>query len=315
MNMSETKKTIATIAVLIAVSVFFTTRIFLPTLKKNSELSKEFKKLKKEVGVLDSYSERKLKAFEEDLQNAIDLLGKQFLPQEDIQMTEQLTQISPSSEKITFSNIAPRKPISLEQYQIFPVDISAKASFNDMIVYLENLEKSSLLISIERLNLRRIAEEKSLLEIKMTLLGFRFTAQPSSLSESPEEQYKPFDEQMLQSLLNSIKERSRSNIALALKNFDPFLSPYKHKSGQVINEQDQNPQEKIKVNTIFDELTLKGVLLVNGNKVALINDQAVKEGERVFGVEIVAIEDYGVTIKYAGKTHILKIGVNDEIFQ
>ena len=315
--MNEAKKTIVILLGSIAVSFFVTTNIFLPTLKKNKELISEYAKLKAEVGSMEGYSKNRLTSLEESLQKVVDEIEKNFLPEKNIQLSEQLAQAAPRSDMI-FSDISYRKPVLSNDYQVFPVDISARASFQNIIAYLARLETGDLFIGIDQLSLRRISAGEPALEAKLTLFGFRLAPKSFSMSKYLEEQYVPFDEQRLQNLLKPVKEKKASNAVVALKNFDPFFSIYDYQKIQAMRAEAQKPLEKIETSkdgSIIDELTLKGIMFIGGKKVALLNDRIVQEGEQAFGVEVLAIEDQKVTVQYGGKKYILKIGVGDEIFQ
>lgn len=54
-------------------------------------------------------------------------------------------------------------------------------------------------------------------------------------------------------------------------------------------------------------LTLNSILISANRKVAVINDQLVKEGERINGATLVAIERDRITLNHNGKRRVIKL--------
>lgn len=301
----------------VALLFFLTTSIFVPISRDNKKQYTEYAQLKKEVGAIAKYTDTQMKEAEKSLDDAIAVVGKMFLPEKDTQLTKQLAQVPPTS-KMVFSNISYRKSYlsSDGSYEAFPVDISATASFSDLISYLSGIEANDLIIGIESMNLRKASPVSTSLEVRLSLVGFRLIQKPLPFSNYLEEQYKPLDEDRLKKLTEPI-EKGNGIVALALENFDPFSSAYDLRRAEELasKPEDATGAEPIPQDSDISDFVLKGVLQLGDKKVALINDSILEVGEKLAGVQVVDIEDYSVVLKYGEKTYTLTMGLNNESIQ
>ena len=318
--MDKLKKIVMVILIGVAVLFFLTTNILLPIVRDNKEQSAKYKQLKGNVEAMEKYTKERLVSSEKSLNEAIGVIGERFLPGgpgEKVQLTERFTEV-PLDSKMVFSNISYRKSILSNEYEIFAVDISAQAPFHDLIVYLTQIEANKLMVGIQNIGLHNISPGSPSLGATMTFLGFRLIVKLPALSQYTEEQYQPFDESRLETLLQQpMKAERKTDTILASEDFDPFFSIHDFNKRQKPDK--PNPDEvMIPAGTQtpgIEGLKLKGVLRLHNTKVALINDRIVKEGEQIAGAEVMDIQDYRVVLKYEGQEYILKIGANGEFTQ
>lgn len=308
--MSELKKIVGVVLGGVAVLFFLSTNVLLPIVRDNKEQAAKYAQLKGDVEMIERYTKQKLDVSEKSLNDAIGAIGQHFLPEGKVQLTEQFTEV-PVDSDVVFSNIAYRKSMLSNAYEIFSVDISAQAPFHDLIAYLTHLESGEMLVGIQSISLHNVAPGATSLEARIAFVGFRLIDKPPASSQYLEQQYQPFDESRLESLLKQpIKVARNIDSAFAMEEFDPFFSAYDfNKRQKSATPKADNVMIPAGTPTFgIQDLKLKGILRLHNTKVALINDRIVKEGEQISGAEVVKIEDFRVTLKFAGEEYILKIG-------
>jgi len=299
--MDDKKKLSITIIGGLAVLFFLITRFCLPVAKDNRKRSAEYKRLKLEVETLGEFSKDELDSLGSRVDTAISNLEKRLPAQGKLKLMEQLAR-TPTDSNIVFTGITRRSPKELQGYQVFPVDVNVKASFYDLIKYLAGIETGPLLIGINSLSLRKVEPEARSLDVRATFWGFRVTHRPPPISKYMREKYTPIDKRRFERVFEPVKLMESKRAVLRLKDYNPFVYGLKERKIEY-------PELKI------GALSLKGILRIGDKKVALINENVVREGERIAGMEVVEIQDYKVVLMHSGKRYILKMGVSDEFIK
>lgn len=293
--MDEKKKFILTIVASLVGLFFLFTRFYLPLARDNAKHAAEYKQLKQEVKTIGEFSKEELDFLQGQVDTAIADLEGRFPPEGKLKLMEQLTQV-PVDSNIVFKEITHREQWEMEGCQVFPVDVSMKAPFHDLIKYLAGIEASPLMISVSSLSIRKVEPEPKPLDIRVTFLSFRLIPKFPPMSEYMEERFGPFDKGHLERLLEPVKLADSESAVLRLKDYNPFVYGF----GRPGVEEIAYPG--------LEALSLKGILRIGDKKVALINDIVVREGEKIAGCKVEEIGDYRVVLMRAGKRYILKLG-------
>ena len=297
--MDEKKKLFLTIIAALAVLFFLLTRFCLPVAKDNAERLAQYKQLKTEVEVLRKFGKDGLDSLGSRIDAAISNLERRIPAEGKLKLMEQLTRV-PADANIAFTAITHKRSSEQDDYQAFPVDVSMKASFYDTIKYLAAIETGPLMIGVDSLSLRRLEPGAESLDIKVTFLGFGLAHKFPPMSRYLEERYRPFDKRQLEKLLEPTKPRGTEVAVLTLKDYNPFVYKFKKPAEGITH-----PELELGI----ESFSLRGIMRVGSEKVALINDTMVREGEKIGGIEVVEIQDYRVVLMRAGKRYILKMGV------
>lgn len=297
--MDERKKFVLTIIVGLAVLFFLITRFCLPIARDNAKRRLQYKQLRQEVQTIEEFSKDELDSLESQVDTAISNLEREVPSQGELKLMEQLALV-PMGSNIVFTKITRRGPEMQQGYQAFPVDVNMKAPFYDLIKYLAAIESGPLMIGIDSLSLRKVEPEAKSLDVKITFSGFRVAGKFPPKSKYLEERYMPLDRQRLAKLFEPVKLADSESAVASLKGRNPFVYG--------LNKIDY-PELKP------DRLSLRGILRIGDEKVALINDTVVREGEKIAGMEVAEIQDYRVVLMHAGKRYILKMGVDDEFLK
>lgn len=305
--MDERKKFILTIIIGLAGLLFLTTRIYLPIAKDNAKRSAEYKQLKQQVQRAGKFSKNELDTLEGRLDTAISNLEEKFPPQGSLKLVEQLTRV-PLDAKISFTEITHREPQDEQGYQALPMDVNMKTQFYDLIKYLAEIETSPLMIGVSRLSISKAEPGAKALDIKATFSGFRLTHKFPSISKYLEERYLPLNRQHLEKLLEPLKPAQSRSAVLSLKNYNPFGFARDFKE---LEEEIHPKPERLGI----AGLSLKGILCIADEKIALINDTVVREGENIAGMKVLEIQDYQVVLMRLGERYIIKMGVDDEFIK
>lgn len=299
--MDEKKKFTFTIIFGLAILWLIFSNFCLPTLKDNTKRLAEYKKLKEDTKLIEGLSEDKFKAWNETLSAANSNLDKKFLVEGKIKLAEQLTR-SPAGSGIIFLDIKQKDAEVRGEYEVFPVDVVMKAKFLDFIRYLAIIESNPLLIGIENLRVNKVSPEANDLDVRVTFVGFHLIPKLQPVSAYLEERFQSFDEGNFKNLAGPIASREGININSISGLYNPFLSVYDASQGQ----------KKVATTRTDQELSLRGTLRIAGKRVALINDDIVREGQQIGGAEVVQIGDgVVVLIRPGGQRDIIKMGVKD----
>jgi hypothetical protein len=231
-------------------------------------------------------------------------LEKKFLGEGKMKLAEELTRL-PANSNIIFSDIKQKEAQAKQDYEIFPVDITMRAQFHDLVRYLAAIESSPLLIGVDSLRIGKSVQDPKDLDIRLTFAGFRLIHKSKPVSSYLEERFKLFDEEYFKNLIVPIGSRSSININLISSLYNPFLSVYDSAAGQ----------KKTTVSSAGQGFSLRGTLRIAGKNAALINEVIVREGDRIDGMEVVQIRDGLVVLMRSGRRHILKMGVEDGFFR
>jgi Tfp pilus assembly protein PilO len=297
--MEEKKKFSFTVILGLAGLWFVFTNFCLPTLKDNTKRLAEYRKLREETKLIEGLSDEKFQDWEEKLSLASGNLEKNFVGEGEMQLAEQLTRL-PADSNIAFLDIKQKEAEAREDYEVFPVDITMKAQFLDLVRYLATIESSTLLVGVDSLRVSKAAPEAKDLDVSLTFVGFRLMNKSKPISAYLEERFTLFDEWHFKDLIEPIGVRSNININAISGLYNPFLSVYDSLKGQ-----------KKGATKVDQELSLRGTLRIAGKNAALINDIIVREGEKIDGMEVVQIGDGRVVLMRSGKRQILKMGVED----
>ncbi|MFH1777012.1 MAG: type 4a pilus biogenesis protein PilO [Candidatus Omnitrophota bacterium] len=304
----EEKKNLAQVIMLGLAGLFFlTTRLYIPLGKTNTELLSQYRQLVKEVKEIEQLKSAKLQNLNLRINEVVSRLEKSFLQEGKLKYVEQLT-LPPAGSGIVFTKIIHGQPKNNEGCQIFPIDISMRASFYDLMEYLRSIETQPLLLGISSLNISQSAPNIEVLDIKISFLAFRLSYETPPISTYLEHKYEPLDMVRLEKLLEPLSMAWRKDIRLSLSSDDLFspLAVFKK-----IDDKEPPALPKIEEITI-DDVFLKGILRIGEKKAALINDRVVMEGEKIEGMEVSEIRDNVVILLKSGKTYILKMGVENE---
>lgn len=308
--MSNQKKVIVTIIAGMAGLFFICTNFCMPTAKDNTKLRQQHKQLKIQAEIIGKLSEDELETLQSELKAAVSKLEEKIPSQGKLSLVEQITRV-PDGANMVFSEITHKQSIEKEGYEIFPVDINATASFYDIIKYLLDVESSSLVIAVESLNLKRLRPKDDSLNLSVTFFGFRLTHKFSTLNKYLEDKYKPLDMRRLEKILKPVERIDSSReVTSRLKDYNPFILSSALRAKDKIDT-GKGQYEIIDTSNFF----LQGVMRLGKEKVAMINDNIVKEGETIGGMEIVEIEDYSVILMKSKRKYILKMGVEDELIK
>lgn len=309
--MSEKKKIIMTILGGLALLFFIFSNFCRPLITDNAQCIQEYKKLKTEVKTLVGVDKQTLSFTENKLKTSISQLEEKFVPKGASKFVQQLTS-SAKGLDIIFSDITRKDPQDKDGYAEFPIDVEMKTSFSEFSRYLLALEKNSLMIGIGSLRFRKYQPQSSILNIKITFSGFKLSLTPVPITEYMEEKYNPIDNERLNALFEPLSTLDNQGVVSRLVGYDPFFSAYDLKEPEADGHHFKVEQEAaLGEKSIIDTLSLQGILYVQKEKAAMINDVVVKEGDTIEGAKVVAIQDYKVILKYLGKEYILTMGVGD----
>jgi Tfp pilus assembly protein PilO len=305
--MDERRKFVLTIIIAVSGLFFLSTRLYLPIAKDNAQRSVQYRQLREELHTFEQFSEIELNSLERKIERSITDLQRKFPPNGKLKLMQYLTQ-SPPDANIVFTEITQRQSGVAKEYQVLLVDVNMRASFSDLIKYLAQIEESPLLICINNLVLRRFRPETEALDIKITFLSFRLTHEFPSISKYLKERYKPLNKQRFKKLVEPVKLIDNRDAVSRLKDYNPFISDFAQGDTKKIVF-----SEQIKLR--FDQLALKGIMRIKGERVALINDTIIREKDKIAEMEVVEIQDDMVVLMQSGKRYILRMGVDDDLIQ
>ena len=142
-----------------------------------------------------------------------------------------------------------------------------------------------------------------MLNIRFAVCAYQITRQLPSAREYLQEEFMPLEYSSAEELLEPIKFTPRNIELSGLKLAELFgrkttLKPAQEGQGIV-----PLPNEEENV-----ELHLKGIAQEAGKKVALINDQIVKEAEDIAGWKVKEINRFNVVLSRDKKELILELG-------
>jgi|GEM_PF-6126323 len=298
--MDEKKKFTFTVMLGIAGLWFIFTNFCLPTLKDNTERFAEYRKLREDTRLIEGLNDEVFRGWDNKLSKASEDLEKKFLGEGKMKLAEQLTRL-PLNSEIEFVDIKQKEALRRGDYEVFPVDITVRAEFLDLIRYLSTLESSPLLVGVDGLRITKADPDSRVLDVKLTFAGFRLIVSTKPVTEYLEERFMPFDEASFTNLIQPVEPRKLIKTSLISGLYNPFLSVY---DTVVV---DRGPS----IIKTDEELSLRGTLRIAGRNVALINEALVREGDRIDGMEVVQIGDGKVVLMRSGKRQILKMGVQD----
>jgi hypothetical protein len=298
--MEEKKKFTFTVFLGLAGLWFIFTNFCLSTLKDNTERLAEYRKLREDTRLIEGLSDEEFRAWDERLSTASVDLEKKFLGEGKMKLAEQLTRL-PADSNIVFLDIKQKEAQTRGDYEVFPVDITVKAQFLDLVRYLAAIESSPLLVGVDGLRMTKVAPDARDLDVRLTFVGFRLISHHKSVSAYLEERFTPFDEGHFKNLIEPIGSRPAVKINAISGLYNPFLSVYDTAMAQ----------KKPGITRGTQELFLRGTLRIAGKNAALINEVIVREGDRINGMEVVQIGDGKVVLMRSGKRQILKMGVED----
>ena len=298
--MDEKKKFTFTVMLGIAGLWFIFTNFCLPTLKDNTERLAEYRKLREDTRLIEGLNDEVFRDWDNKLSKASEDLEKKFLGEGKMKLAEQLTRL-PLNSEIEFVDIKQKEALRRGDYEVFPVDITVRAEFLDLIRYLSTLESNPLLVGVDGLRISKAGPDSRVLDVKLTFAGFRLIVTTKPVTEYLEERFMPFDEASFTNLIQPVEPRKLIKTSLISGLYNPFLSVY---DTVVV---DRGPS----IIKTDEELSLRGTLRIAGRNVALINEALVREGDRIDGMEVVQIGDGKVVLMRSGKRQILKMGVQD----
>ena len=186
--MDEKKQFTLTVILGIAVLWFIFTNFCLPTLKDNTLRLAEYRKLKEDARIIESLKEQHFQDWDERLSMSSANLEKRFLGGGKIKLAEELTRL-PENSNIIFLDIKQKEAQPRQDYEIFPVDISMRTQFLDLIRYLAAIESSPLLIGVQNLRIGKSIQDEKDLDVKLTFAGFRLIHKSKPVSSYLEERF------------------------------------------------------------------------------------------------------------------------------
>jgi Tfp pilus assembly protein PilO len=305
--MDERRKFILTIIAGICGLFFLSTHLYLPIAKNNTKRSAQYRQLREQLHTVEQFNEIELNTLERKLDKTISNLQKKFPTKGKSKLMQYLAQ-SPPDANIVFTQITQKQSEMTEEYQVLRVDINMIASFFDLIKYLAQIEESPLLICINDLILSKLRPETGVLDIKIAFLSFRLIHKFPSISKYLKERYKPLDRQNFKRLIEPIKLVSSRDIVWELEDYNPFISNFAQEDAKEIAFP---AQTKLR----FNQLTLRGIMRIKGERVALINNTIIREKDKIAEMEVLEIQDDIVILMQSGKRYILRIGVEDDFIQ
>lgn len=302
--MDEKKKFTFTVILGLAALWFIFTNFCLPTLKDNTLRLAEYRKLKEDARIIEGLRDQHFKDWDEKLSESSANLEKKFLGEGKIKLAEELTRL-PNDSNIVFLDIKQKAAQAKQNYEMFPVDVTVRAEFLDLLRYLAAIDSSPLLIGVHNLRVDKTNQDAKGLDVRLTFVGFRLMHKSKPASFYLEERFKLFDEQHFKNLIGPVTHRQKINTDIISGLYNPFVSVYDSAAGQ----------NRTMVSSANEGLSLRGTLRIAGKNAALINDAIVREGDRIDGMEVVQIRDGLVILMRSGRRQILKMGVEDGFFR
>ena len=309
--MDEKKKLVLIILGGAVALLFVFTNFCRPLIADTALRVEEYKKLKVEVKVMSETDAREIASTQEKLKTAVSHLEEKFSSKEKLKFVQQLTN-SVKDLDIEFVDIAHKEPKKQQNYKEFPADVTMKASFNNLLPYLLNVEQNPLMIGINSLKLRKNQLQSPILDIKATFFSLELLLEPEGTAAYMEEKYTPVNNKRLEALLEPLPKLDNQSVVSKLDGHDPFMSDYDLAKAESMPQSELEP-----VIGQFDirDLFLQGILNVQDKKAALVNDIVVMEGEMIEGAEVVEIQDYKVILRHLDKDYILTMGAENVFTQ
>lgn len=182
------------------------------------------------------------------------------------------------------------KPLDQEEspdYIRYPFLVEAKSKYEEIVKFVDSLE-NSFGLNLDELQIEKDPKDPLWHRLKFTVSTFELKRPESSPPEKREEG----EEFPIQVMV-------RDDIAVKR---DPFLEKELEREERIATAAISKRRQRR-----LPPLKLNGIIDIAGTKVAIINDQIVREGDRVARYRIVQIGEDEVVAFYGRRKRILKI--------
>jgi|GEM_PF-3130320 len=299
----DKKKLIVVILGSLAVLLLITTRAYRPMLQQNSQLKAEFSEIRNKARGLEQISEERSTTIEDRIREISGQVEKKIpLPNKALNIIDQLTNL-PVPSNLSFTDINRIEPEERDGYRVSSINISSKGTLYDFLCYLEEVDKGALLLTVESLSISRGNDnEPNLLNIKVLFSGFQITKGAPSL-QSFQGNFVPIEESRQAQILEPISIPQRSIDLSILKDAEIFGRKFTSESSPGTPEgvAPAEPEEKL-------EVKLRGIAQEGKQRVALIDDKIVKEGDEIAGAKVREISRFKVVLSKNGRDYTLELG-------